>query len=162
MRAEVDAVLGDRVPTTDDLRALPLTLGAVQEVLRMWPPGPAAPRMSIAPSELHGMEIPAGRLVLYSPYVTGRMPELWPDPERFDPTRWAPGAPEPVPYSFVPFGGGSRRCIGFALATLELQVMAVRLVQQVEWRLRRPTVRPTGIATLTPKGGVPIEVTARR
>ena len=162
VRAEVDAVLGDRVPNTDDLRGLPLTLGAVQEVLRMWPPGPAAPRMSIAPSELHGMEIPAGRLVLYSPYVTGRMPELWADPERFDPTRWAPGAPEPEPYSFVPFGGGPRRCIGFALATLELQVMAVRLVQQVEWRLRRSTVRPTGIATLTPKGGVPIEITARR
>ena len=110
----------------------------------MWPPGPAAPRMSIAPSELHGMEIPAGRLVLYSAYVTGRLPELWPDPERFDPTRWAPGAPEPVPYSFVPFGGGSRRCIGFALATLELQVMAVRLVQQVEWRLRRDHRSPDG------------------
>ena len=160
VRAEVDAVLGGRAPTTDDLRALPLTLGAVQEVLRLWPPGPAAPRRSIAPTVLHGMEIPADRLVLYSAYVTGRLPELWPDPERFDPARWLPGAPEPVPYSFVPFGGGYRRCIGFALATLELQVMAVRLAQQVEWRLRRPEVRPTGIATLTPKGGVPIEVIA--
>ena len=162
VRAEVDAVLGDRAPTIDDLRALPLTLGAVQEVLRLWPPGPAAPRMSIAPSELHGMTIPAGRMVLYSAYVTGRLPDLWPDPERFDPARWAPGAPEPAPYSFVPFGGGSRRCIGFALATLELQVMAVRLAQQVEWRNRSTQVKPTGIATLTPKGGVPIEVTARR
>ncbi len=162
VRAEVDAVLGGRAPTLDDLRALPLALGAVQEVLRLWPPGPAAPRMSIAPSELHGMEIPAGRMVLYSAYVTGRMPELWPHPERFDPGRWAPGAPEPSPYSFVPFGGGARRCIGFALATLELQVIAVRLVQQLEWRLRTDKVRPTGIATLTPKGGVPIEVTARR
>jgi cytochrome P450 len=162
VRAEVDAVLGDRAPTVDDLRSLPLSLGAVQEVLRLWPPGPAAPRMAIAPSELHGMEIPAGRMVLYSAYVTGRLPELWPEPERFDPTRWAPGAPEPRPYSFVPFGGGARRCIGFALATLELQVMAIRLAQQVEWRLRRDAVRPTGIATLTPKGGVPIEVTRRR
>ena len=81
----------------------------MQEVLRLWPPGPAAPRMSIAPSELHGMTIPAGRMVLYSAYVTGRLPELWPDPERFDPARWAPGAPEPAPYSFVPFGGGYRR-----------------------------------------------------
>ena len=162
VRAEVDAVLGDRAPTIDDLRALPLTLGAVQEVLRLWPPGPAAPRMSIAPSELHGMTIPADRMVLYSAYVTGRLPDLWPDPERFDPARWAPGAPEPAPYSFVPFGGGSRRCIGFALATLELQVMAVRLAQQVEWRNRSTQVKPTGIATLTPKGGVPIEVTARR
>ena len=162
MRAEVDAVLGDRPPTIDDLRAMPLTLGAVQEVLRLWPPGPAAPRRSIAPSELHGMTIPAGRMVLYSAYVTGRLPELWPDPERFDPSRWAPGAPEPKPYSFVPFGGGYRRCIGFALATLELQVMAVRLAQQVEWRNRTTKVKPTGIATLTPKGGVPIEVTTRR
>jgi cytochrome P450 len=162
VRAEVDAVLGHRSPTLDDLRAMPLTLGAVQEVLRMWPPGPAAPRKAIAPSELHGMTIPAGRMVLYSAYVTGRLPELWPDPERFDPTRWVPGAPEPQPYSFVPFGGGSRRCIGFALATLELQVMAIRLAQLVEWRNRNDKVKPTGIATLTPKGGVPIEVTARR
>ena len=162
IRAEVDAVLGDRPPTIDDLRAMPLTLGAVQEVLRMWPPGPAAPRWSIAPSELHGMTIPAGRMVLYSAYVTGRLPELWPDPERFDPGRWAPGAPEPKPYSFVPFGGGYRKCLGFALATLELQVMAVRLAQRVEWRNRMTKVKPTGIATLTPKGGVPVEVIARR
>ena len=162
LRAEVDAVLGDRAPTIDDLRAMPLTLGAVQETLRLWPPGPAAPRWSVAPSELHGMTIPAGRMVLYSAYVTGRLPELWPDPERFDPRRWAPGAPEPAPYAFVPFGGGYRKCLGFALATLELQVMAVRLAQRVEWRNRTTKVKPTGIATLTPKGGVPIEVTARR
>jgi cytochrome P450 len=162
LRAEVDDVLDGRPPTIDDLRSLPLCLGAVQEVLRMWPPGPAAPRLSVAPTTLHGMEIPAGRMVLYSAYVTGRMPELWPDPERFDPTRWAPGAPEPAPYAFVPFGGGSRRCIGFALATLELQVIAVRLAQTVEWTNRRAAVRPTGIATLSPKGGVPIEVGHRR
>jgi cytochrome P450 len=162
IRAEVDDVLGDRAPTVDDLRALPLSLGAVQEVLRMWPPGPAAPRVAVRPSELHGFEIPAGRTVLYSAYVTGRLPEHWPDPERFDPSRWAPGAPEPHPYSFVPFGGGYRRCIGFALATLELQVIAVRLAQHVEWRLRQPSPKPTGTATLNPKGGVPIEITARR
>jgi hypothetical protein len=162
VRAEVDAVLGGRAPTIDDLRALPLSLGAVQEVLRMWPPGPAAPRMSVEPSELHGVEIPAGRLVLYSAYVTGRLPDVWPEPERFDPGRWAPGAPEPHPYAFVPFGGGYRRCIGFALATLELQVIAIRLAQQVDWRLERPDPKPTGTATLSPKGGVPIEVTARR
>lgn len=162
LRAEVDEVLGGRPPTTEDLRRLPRCLGAVHEVLRLWPPGPAAPRMSVAPTTLHGREIPAGRMVLYSAYVTGRMPELWPDPERFDPTRWGPDAPEPAPYAFVPFGGGPRRCIGFALATLELQVLAVRLAQTVEWTNRRTAVRPTGIATLTPRGGVPVEVTARR
>jgi cytochrome P450 len=162
VRAEIDAVLGDRAPTMDDLRQLSLSLGAVNEVLRLWPPGPAAPRMSIAPSTLHGVEIPAGRMVMYSAYVTGRMPELWPDPLRFDPTRWGPEAPDPTPYSFVPFGGGGRRCIGFALATLELQVMAVRIVQQVDYELRATKVKATGVATLSPKGGVPITVAARR
>ncbi len=161
LRAEVGSVLGDRAPTVDDLRTLPLALGAVQEALRLWPPGPAAPRMAVAPSELHGMTIPAGRMVLYSAYVTGRLPELWSDPEHYDPSRWAPGAAEPHPYSFVPFGGGYRRCIGFALATLELQVIAIRLAQRVEWQLDRPDPKPTGTATLSPKGGVPIEVTAR-
>jgi cytochrome P450 len=162
VRAEIDSVLGDRTPTIDDLRALPLALGAVQEVLRMWPPGPAAPRIAVKPSELHGFEIPVGRMVLYSASVTGRLPELWPEPDRFDPVRWAPGAPEPHPYAFVPFGGGYRRCIGFALATLELQVIAIRLAQQIDWTLQQPNPKPTGTATLHPKGGVPIEITARR
>src|SRR3546814_18447736 len=94
VRAEVDEVVGDRAPTIDDLRAMPLTLGAVNEVLRMWPPGPAAPRMSIAPSAVHGMEIPAGRLVLYRPYVTVRMPERGPPPGLFEPPPRAPTPPE--------------------------------------------------------------------
>ena len=97
-------------------------------------------------------------MLLYSAYVTGRLPELWPDPERFDPGRWAPDEPEPAPYSFVPFGGGARRCIGFALATLELQVLVVRLAQRVHWRLEQPATRPVGLASATPKGGVPIAV----
>ena len=91
--------------------------------------------------------------MLYSAYVTGRHPELWPDADRFDPGRWAPGRPEPPPYAFVPFGGGSR-CIGFALATLELQVLAIRFAQRVGWRDGVTHAPPTGIATL-PKGGVP-------
>ncbi|MBA2283570.1 MAG: cytochrome P450 [Acidimicrobiia bacterium] len=65
---------------------------------------------------------------------------------------------EPKPYSFVPFGGGTRRCIGFALATLELQVLVIRLAQRARWRLERPVTRPRGIATATPAGGVPITV----
>jgi cytochrome P450 len=100
--------------------------------------------------------VSAGRTVLYSPYITHRLPEVWGDPERFRPARWADG--EPVPYSFVPFGGGTRRCIGFALATLELQVLTVRLAQRVRWRLDRPIATGAGLATFAPKGGVPLTV----
>lgn len=161
VRDEVDGALGDDPPTMDDLRRLPLVNGVVHEVLRLWPPGFVAPRVAAEDVEILGRLIPAGRTVMYSAYVTGRMPELWPAAERFDPSRWLPGAPEPASYSYVPFGGGSRRCIGFALATLELQVLVVRLAQGPRWQLQRPQVRPVGIASATPSGGVPIEVTAR-
>ena len=156
VRAEVEAVIGDRPPTLDDLRQLPTVDGVVREVLRLWPPGFVAGRGSIADCEIAGHVVPGGSTVLYSAYVTGRDPELWPDPDRFDPGRWAPGQPDPPPYAFVPFGGGARRCIGFALATLELQVLVTRLAQRARWRLERPDAKPTGIASAVPKGGVPI------
>jgi cytochrome P450 len=158
LRDEVGGVLGDRPPTLDDLRRLPTVDGVVREVLRLWPPGFVAGRRAIDDFEVAGHRVPGGTMVLYSAYVTGRDPELWPDPDRFDPGRWAPGAPEPAPYSFVPFGGGARRCIGFALATLELQVLVTRLAQRARWRLERPDTRPVGIATAVPKGGVPVTV----
>jgi cytochrome P450 len=158
LRDEVEGVLGGRPPTVDDLRRLPTVDGAVREVLRLWPPGFVAGRRSIADCEIAGYDVPGGSMVLYSAYVTGRDPELWADPGRFDPARWAPGAPDPAPYSFVPFGGGARRCIGFALATLELQVLVTRLAQRARWRLERPETKAVGIASAVPKGGVPITV----
>lgn len=159
---EVRTVLGDRPPAIETLRSLPLVTGAVSETLRLWPAGFVAPRWSIAPSDLLGFQIPADRLVLYSPYVTGRMPDLWPDPDQFDPTRWGADRPDPDPYAFVTFGGGARRCLGFAMATLELHVLAVRLAQRVTWRLRSSTFHPVGLATVAPRGGVPIEIVERR
>ena len=155
---EVQSVLGDNPPTVDALRQLPLVYGVVHEVLRLRPAGFLSGRRAIGDFEIYGRRVPGGRMITYSPYVTGHDPALWPDAERFDPTRWAPGV-EHAPYSFVPFGGGARRCIGFALATLELQVLVVRLAQRVRWRLERPDVRAVGVATATPKGGVPLVVT---
>jgi cytochrome P450 len=157
LRAQVADVIGDRAPTIDDIKAMPLVDGVVRETLRLWPPGLVGGRTAIEDVEVLGYRIPAGRTVLYSPYITQRLPEVWGDPLVFRPERWADG--EPVPYSFVPFGGGYRRCIGFALATLELQVLAVRLAQRVHWTLDRPTTRGVGIATFAPKGGVPITIT---
>jgi cytochrome P450 len=115
-------------------------------------------RTAIDDFEVLGHRIAGGTTVLYSPYVTHRLPEVWGDPEAFRPERWEGG--EPVPYSFVPFGGGYRKCIGFALATIELQVLAVRLAQQISWQLDRSPIRPTGVATFAPKGGVPITIAA--
>ncbi|MGH9138234.1 MAG: cytochrome P450 [Acidimicrobiales bacterium] len=160
VRAEVRDRLGDQPPRIDELRHLPLVDGVVHEVLRLWPPGLLSGRKVVEPFDLHGHTIPAGRFVIYSAHVTHRLPELWPDPDAFRPERWAPDAPEPPPYAFVPFGGGYRRCIGFALATLELQALVCRLVQRVEWEPAYKHARPHGVAASTPRGGLPISVTA--
>jgi cytochrome P450 len=157
---EVQSVIGAAPPTIDALRQLPLVNGVVHEVLRLHPAGFVAGRRAVDDFEVLGRRVPGGSMVVYSPYVTGRDPAQWPEPDRFDPARWRPGA-EPAPYSFVPFGGGARRCIGFALATLELQVLVVRLAQRVRWRVERPDARGVGIATAVPKGGVPITVQPR-
>ena len=158
LRDQVRDTIGDRAPTIDDLRAMPFVDGVVRETLRLWPPAAVGGRRAIDDFEVLGHRVPGGSMVLYSQYVTHRLPEVWGDPERFRPERWEAG--EPVPYSFVPFGGGYRKCIGFALATLELQVLAVRLAQRVDWRLDHPAVRPAGIASFAPKGGLPITITA--
>ena len=65
---------------------------------------------------------------------------------------------EPEPFAYVPFGGAYRKCIGFALATLELQVLTVRLAQRMTWELENPDVRGAGVANFAPKGGLPIRV----
>jgi cytochrome P450 len=156
LREQVLDTIGDRPPTIDDLRTLPLVDGVVRETLRLWPPGYVSGRRAVDDFEVLGYRISGGSMVIFSPYITQRLPEIWGDPERFRPERWAHG--EPVPFSFVPFGGGYRKCIGFALATLELQVLAVRLAQRAVWRLDRPSTRPAGVANFAPKGGVPITV----
>ena len=163
-RAEVAEVVGDDPLTADHLADLPYLGAVVSESLRLWPPGPLSGRRAIESFDFAGHRIPGGRLVLYSPYVTHRLPDLWPEPERFLPERWIPGSPhhrEPVPYSFVPFGGGYRRCIGFALATMETTAMLAELVRRVDLRPHARELEPVGLVTMAPKGGVVCTVAPR-
>jgi cytochrome P450 len=162
-REEVDRVLGDRPLRAEDLPDLRYVDGVVQETLRLYPPGIISGRGVVEDFELHGHRIKAGSLVLYSAYATQRLPELWPEPDRFDPGRWDPDRPgyrEPEPYSFVTFGGGYRRCIGFAFATMELKAMFVQLVRRTDLALATAEPpRQAGLATMYPDPGVPVRVT---
>ena len=121
----------------------------------MWPP-PFAGRYTTEPVTFRGHQIPAGSTLTYSPLVTHRDPDLWgPDADTFRPSRWIK-QPEPPPFAFVPFGGAYRKCIGFALAIAEMQVVVTRLVQRTSLRLAEPerSVRGAGIASMYPEHGV--------
>ena len=132
--------------------------GAVSETLRMYPAGWIGSRVAAADTEFDGRVIPAKRLVLYSPYLTHRDPELWPNPEVFDPTRFD----RPLPaWSYIPFSAGERTCLGAALATLMLRSAIGAFLDRPLTRVSQ-TMTPRGALTLTPGGPILLRRGERR
>ncbi len=161
---EVAEAVGDDQITPEVLPRLAYLDGVVREVLRLHAAALVA-RRSLRDFEIDGWTIPAGRMVLYSPYVTHRLPDLWPEPLAFRPQRWLPDDPgylEPPPFASVPFGGGYRRCIGFGLAKFEIKVAIVRLVQRTALEPLNRHIAATGVAANAPAAGVPVQVTEVR
>ncbi len=152
-RREVSEVLGDQVPGPKDLARLPYLGGVIKEAQRLYPAVTVIGRKVARDFEYAGETIMAGTMVALSPYVTHRLPELWPDPLRFRPDRWL-GGDQPKPYEFLPFGGGPHRCIGATMATSELTVMAARLLSRATLELESFRVRPTSMISLRPAGGL--------
>ncbi|MDT7688202.1 MAG: hypothetical protein QOE46_961 [Acidobacteriota bacterium] len=165
LHAELDTVLeAGRLPTFEDMAALRYTEMVVAETMRLYPPAWAVGRLAIEEHEVAGFRIPRGALVLVSQYVMHRDPRFFPDPERFDPERWTPEAKAARPqFSYFPFGGGPRRCIGEGFAWTEAVLILATLARR--WRLRLlpgHTVETQPRITLRPgKGGVPVRLERR-
>ena len=164
VRAEVEAVGGIDGLDVDALRELTYTDALVKELLRTHSPAIWSGRRVEATFEFHGQEIPAGAMVLFSPHVTHHLPDQWVEPFAIKPTRFIDGHPdqhEAHPYAYVPFGGGSRRCLGFAFATQELVTMtAVLAARAVVRTASAEPLRPVGTMSAAPAGGVPLVVEA--
>ena len=158
VRAEILAVVGDRLPRMEDLTALTYTRQVLNEALRLYPPAPWLGRQARAACEVNGYPVGRGDVVCVSPFVTHRHPEFWSDPERFDPGRFSPAAVRQRPKAaFFPFGIGPRYCVGQAFATMELLlVMAVVLPR---WRFTLApgaVVQPQVRGTLQTAFGLPM------
>jgi cytochrome P450 len=160
-RREVAVVVGKRAPVAADLDHLPHLAGVVAETLRLYPPATVSARTAATDLHYAGYDLPAGTLLLYSPYVTHRLPELWPEPERFRPERWdarLPGFRGPGPYEYLPFGGGAHRCLGAGFAVTELRAMLARLVQRTRLQLEPQRVRATSFTAMRPHPGLAVRV----
>jgi cytochrome P450 len=158
---EVHQVVGDRPPAAADLAGLTYLNGVVHETLRLYPPGVISARKVMRDLEFDGHRIPAGRLLIFSPYVTHRLPELWPAPTEFRPSRWDAASRDyrkPAPHEFIPFSGGLHRCIGAVMATTEMTVMLARLVARTTLRLPAQRIRAHNLAALSPKPGLAVDV----
>ncbi len=162
--AELAEVCGDRDPNAEELfGGLAVLTRAVDETLRMYPPAWIGPRRSVRDFEFAGVRAPAGIPCFYSSWVSHRLPEYFPDPDRFDPDRFLPQRRALWPRgAYVPFGMGPRVCIGKRFGYTEVHAIAAALVRRFRFEL------PPGYEldvhqapTLSPGGGLPVRLTQR-
>ena len=156
LQVELDAVLGGRLPTPQDLPRLRYTRLVLEESLRLYPPTWVTARTPLAADEIGDHALPAHAVLLLSPYVLQRHPAFWEYPEQFDPERFTPARAVGRPrFAYCPFGGGPRRCIGQNLAMLEMLVVLAMMAQAYELRLvPGHPVEPEALITLRPRHGL--------
>ena len=156
LHAEIDAALNGRVPAYDDMPSLPYTRMVLAESMRLYPPAWAIGRRALESFDARGFTIPKRSVVLMSQYIVHRDARFFPNPERFDPDRWKPEAVAQRPkFSYFPFGGGNRVCIGEQFAWMEGVLLIAALAQK--WRMRLVSGHPVEVQpliTLRPRHGM--------
>ena len=146
VHAELDRVLGERLPTVADLPNLPYLKQVIDETLRRYPAAYVSTRQSIAADEVAGYTIPAKSIVLINIYGLHHHPRYWSEPDRFNPDRFAPVHADVIHrQAYLPFLLGPRKCIGEPLAQLEMQLIAATIAQR--FRLRPDPARPAKLVT---------------
>jgi cytochrome P450 len=163
LRDEGDHVLGGRLATFGDFPRLSYAQQIFNEAMRLYPPVYLLGRQTAHPLELGGYHLPAGTLVAISPYAMHRRPDYFPNPESFDPDRFAPGAEQRLPpHTYIPFSAGQRICIGNRLALLEGPLILTTLGQRVIFQLTEgQSIVPDPLITLRPRNGLKVNVRHR-
>ena len=151
--------LGDDALDIEGLEKLELLDRVMNESLRLDTPLMVHMRRAVRDTELLGHYLPAGTDVACWPSMNHRMPELWTDPEKFDPDRFAEPRAEHKKhrYAFAPFGGGAHKCIGMTFGQLEIKIVVHRLLRRYRLELPHPDYQPRwDYSKLIPSDGMPI------
>ncbi len=161
LREELVRVVGAGPLVPEHVGKLEYLDATVKETLRLNPIISEVGRVLARPMRIGGWDLPAGVVAAPCIYLAHRRPDVWPEPERFDPERFI--GRRPSPYEFFPFGGGVRRCLGMAFALYEMKVVLAEVASRVELRLaagyRMQRVRRS--ITLAPSKGMPVVVERR-
>jgi cytochrome P450 len=163
LHAEIDSVLGGRAPSHDDLSKLSYTRMVIDESMRIYPPVHTIARQAIGEDTLVGRRIPKGSTVMIAPWVLHRHVKLWENPAAFDPERFsAERSAGRARFSYLPFGGGKRICIGAAFSLAEAVILLATLAQRYKLRLvPGHRVEPQGLITLRARYGMKMLLTSR-
>lgn len=167
LQNEVDSVLGDRFPTIEDMKKLKYTTRVINEALRLYPQPPVLIRRSLENDVLGGYPIKRGEDIFISVWNLHRCPKHWEDADKFNPERWPLDGPNPNEtnqnFSYLPFGGGPRKCVGDMFASFENVVAVAMLVQRFNFQMAvgAPPVNMTTGATIHTTQGLKMTVTRR-
>lgn len=161
LQRESDEVLGGRPATFADVGRLPWARAVFDEALRLYPPAWLITRKALGPDSLGGRDIPKGALIILSPWLLHRHPDVWAHPDSFDPTRFLDGSADRN--AFIPFGSGLRQCIGRDFAYVEGTLMIASIAGRYSVSYpaggRHPKAEP--LVTVRPVGGLPVLLTPR-
>ncbi|PSC75082.1 cytochrome P450 superfamily [Micractinium conductrix] len=150
LREEVDEVLGDGRPGFEELRSLRYTTRVINESMRMYPQPPVLIRRALADDVLGGYDVPAGSDIFISTWNLHRSPELWDEPDHFNPDRFPVDGPTPNEqthdFKYLPFGGGRRKCIGDQFALFEAVTALAMLIRRFDFE-RAPDAPPVAMTT---------------
>lgn len=133
----------------------------INESLRMYPPAWLTDRMAIHEDQVDGIHIPAGSMMVSFIYGTHHHPDFWIDPEKFNPDRFATDK-ERAPFTFLPFGGGPRLCIGMQFAMMEMEIALTQFVQKFDFELADGDhIEMKPMVTLGPRGPINMKLKTR-
>ncbi|CAN6239036.1 unnamed protein product [Urochloa humidicola] len=167
LQYEVDSILGDGLPTIEDVKKLKYTTRVINESLRLYPQPPVLIRRSLEDDTLGGYPIGRGEDIFISVWNLHHCPKHWDDAEVFNPERWPLDGPNPNEinqnFSYLPFGGGPRKCVGDMFATFETVVATAMLVKRFDFQMApgAPPVDMTTGATIHTTEGLKMTVTRR-
>ena len=135
----------------------------LEETLRMYPPAWIGPRRSVEAFEFNGHTVPAKAFVNYCSWASHHLPDVFEDPAEFRPERFTPEARERIPKgAYVPFGGGSRTCIGMRFGQLEVRAIATLILSRVTLSVPEDfRLEIHQMPTISPKNGLPVTVRPR-
>ncbi len=155
LRTEVDDILQGKTADIDSLQQLTYSRAVLNEAMRVRPPAGIVMRKIVKDTELDGHSLKAGSLAVFSIYNIHHHPDLWPQPDRFNPERFLTS--ESRRFAFMPFGAGERVCIGNHFAMTESLLLLSMIVQHHDMQLLDDReIEPEMAVSIRPKGGIPV------
>lgn len=152
VRQELEETAPDRSPAFTDLRSLPILTNVIQEAMRLYPPAWITDRVALEDDEIGGAKIPKGTVIIPFIYGIHHSTQFWDDPEVFRPARFQNN---PSPYTYFPFGGGPRLCIGNNFAMMEMQLVIAAWLRRFSFQLIPDQgVKAKALITLRPADGI--------